>query len=396
MAIEFNPENLERFRNQRRVSREEIAKFVGTSLERINEIEEGDRQPTPRQAERMAELLGVSTVDLFGVSNVQIDDDLVDFRTRNLTPAKLSANGLRKVVRAERHAKFTKFLMSELKDNFVPAFPRIQSNLSEDFAITLRQRFDEWRLRASSIEPIAGSTEAQFLTWLRVFTELQGAVTAIHDAPEADYWGFYTDAGVDFPSIFINRSIQSKKSQLFTFCHEMAHYIEDAEGISNPYSAANEIERRCNRFSAEFLAPKHEFSTYVETLGRTDRTNTSRLVELASRNSLLSKQAAATRLLELGYIKRSEYSNWFKQNRFWYQADKRSEIDNGPVITNIQHAKSIGEIGYLPVYLSHLAIDRKIVDSFDVEAALGISRKTQEKAFALARRRIEAVIDDAS
>lgn len=134
----------------------------------------------------------------------------------------------------------------------------------------------------------------------------------------------------------------------------------------------------------------------METLGRTDRTNTSRLVELASRNSLLSKQAAATRLLELGYIKRSEYSNWFKQNQFWYQADKRSEIDNGPVITNIQHAKSIGEIGYLPVYLSHLAIDRKIVDSFDVEAALGISRKTQEKAFALARRRIEAVIDDAS
>lgn len=396
MSTDFSPENLAKFRNKRRISREEIAKYLGTTLERVQDFERGECPPTPLQSERIADLLGVGVGDLFGTSEVEIDDDLIDFRTSNLAPARLSANGLKKVVRAEQHAKFTKLLLTELQDNFVPAFPRLEGTLDQEFALALRERFNEWRRKAEEKEEIGGAEETQFLHWLRIFTELQGAITAVHDAPETDYWGFFTDAGVDMPSIFINRSIQSKKSQLFTFCHEMAHYIEDAEGVSNPYFAENAIERRCNRFSAEFLAPEAEFAELVAGLGRTIRADVDLLIDIASRDSLLSKQATATRLLELNLLQKSDYSNWFAKNRQWYRKDKRDEVDNAPIIPNIHHAKSIGEIGYLPVYLADLAVSRKIIDAFDVEVALGISRKLQSKAFALARRRIEAVIDDAS
>ncbi|MFI8667015.1 helix-turn-helix domain-containing protein [Qipengyuania sp. NPDC077410] len=396
MPALFNSENLKQFRKQRHISRAELAKFLGTSLERVQEFERGDRNPTALQSDRIADLLGLSIGHLYGESNHEIEDDLVDFRTRNLAPARLSANGLKKVVRAERHAKFTKFLMIELKDNFVPAFPRLTGDLTQDFASELRSRFDDWRLRAETKEQIGGAPEVQFLHWLRIFTELQGAVTAVHDAPEKDFWGFYTDAGVDLPSIFINRSIQSKKSQLFTFCHEMAHYIEDAEGISNPYSAKNAIERRCNSFSAEFLAPENVFGEFVVGLGRTIRSDPSAMIENASRGSLLSRQATAMRLKELGYLKKTDYSEWFRSNKRWYKEDKKIETDSAVVIPNIHHAKQIGEVGYLPVYLAGLAVSRKIIDSFDVESALGISRAFQTKAFALARRRVEAMLDDAA
>ena len=97
--------------------------------------------------------------DLFGTSEVEIDDDLIDFRTSNLAPARLSANGLKKVVRAEQHAKFTKLLLTELQDNFVPAFPRLEGTLDQEFALALRERFNEWRRKAEEKEEMLREEE---------------------------------------------------------------------------------------------------------------------------------------------------------------------------------------------------------------------------------------------
>lgn len=395
MSLDFNPSTLSTLLRQRRLDRDELAEYLSTSLSRIEAFEAGTKTPTIRQIDLLAQLLGVNTIDFFGDEVVEVENDLIDFRTEQQGVARLSANGLRKVVRAERHAAFTKFLLSELKNNFVPALPRIKGDLSDNFAWSLREKFDDWSRGVRERERNSLLDESGFLQWLRIFVELQGSVTAIHDAPEKDYWGFYTDSGIDFPSIFINRSIQSKKSQLFTFCHEFAHYIEDSEGISNPYQIVNDTEIRCNRFAAEFISPRDKFSETIENFSRAIFTDTSTLVRKASEASLLSKQAAAVRLKELGYINKAQYNLWFKNNRKWYQKDKKSEQESAPIIPNLHHAKAIGEIGYLPIYLSSLAISRKIVDSFDVEHSLGISRAIQEKAFSLARRRIEMVLQNA-
>lgn len=395
MGASFNPSTLESLKRQRRVSSDDLARHIGTSPTIIQKIVEGKKDPTPRQAELLADLFGVPSFELFGETLLQIEDDLVDFRTPSLRPARVSANGLKKIVRAEKHAKFTKFLLDELKDNLVPFIKKPSGELTASFARTLRESFDDWLRKASQKEKIAGNDESVFLTWLRIYTELQGAITATHDAPESDYWGFYTDANVDLASIFVNRTIQSKKAQLFTMCHEMAHYIEDVEGISDVYSLNNPTEIRCNKFAAEFIAPEPQFASIVEDFSRSVFADTSLLVRRTAQSTLLSYHASALRLRELGYISSTQYSSWITHNRNWFKRDKQREKESQKPIPNVHHAKAIGEIGYLPIYLSRLAIDRKIIDAFDVEDGIGLSRKTQDKAFELVTRRFRAAVPDA-
>ena len=189
---------------------------------------------------------------------------------------------------------------------------------------------------------------------------------------------------------FVNRKIFSPKAQLFTALHEYAHAMLEASGVSDPFSIKNDVERSCNRFAAEFLAPTVEFSATVEATSRTVRTDIFRFVDLMSQKSMLSKHATAIRLRELDYIDQRALNGWLvARNKLSAKELKTEDDEDVENLFGQVHAKLIGEIGYLPTYLSGIALKEKLISSVDIVNSIALSQGVQDKAIALATRRME-------
>jgi hypothetical protein len=71
------------------------------------------------------------------------------------------------------------------------------------------------------------------------------------------------------------------------------------------------------------------------------------------------------------------------------RTEKNQEQEDEGETYGHPHAKRISELGYLPTFVAKKAIDRRIIDRFDVEDGLSLSSSLQRKAFALAERRFE-------
>ena len=69
-------------------------------------------------------------------------------------------------------------------------------------------------------------------------------------------------------AIVINTSKQSKTRRHFTLWHEFAHILLGRPGISDPYKVENSIERFCNTFAANLLAPDSVIHLAFEITGR--------------------------------------------------------------------------------------------------------------------------------
>jgi Zn-dependent peptidase ImmA (M78 family) len=164
-------------------------------------------------------------------------------------------------------------------------------------------------------------------------------------------------------------------------------------GVSNPFVVKNDVERTCNKFAAEFLAPAADFSALAEKQPSAIRKDIFRYIDAVSRSSLLSMHATAIRLIETGHISQGQLKIWETHRKTLLpkqlkqeEKDEESETQSGGAV----HAKQLGEIGYLPSYVAKLAFDKKFVDSADVQSGIGLAISLQEKAFDLVARRFEA------
>jgi Zn-dependent peptidase ImmA (M78 family) len=166
-----------------------------------------------------------------------------------------------------------------------------------------------------------------------------------------------------------------------------------ADGVSNPFVVRNSIERSCNKFAAEFLAPIKSFSQLVEQQEKGTHAEPARLIRQVSSASLLSLHATAIRLVEAGYLTQLQLRTWEKVRRKAPREEKDEETEAASASGGGNpHAKRISELGYLPTYLAKLAIDKKIIDSVDVQAGLSLSEGLQTRAFDLAARRMEVAL----
>jgi Zn-dependent peptidase ImmA (M78 family) len=360
----------------------------------LEDFEAGKRVPSFRQTEQLAALYNIPIYLLYLDASPNLELTLPDFRRTNPRPADLSPGGLARIWAVEKVSTFTSQLKGELSGE-MPTFKKLPptNQLSAAYAHRLRGTYDSWFLSRQKRLSLSGSPEAQTLTGLRLFFESCGALSSVNDAPASDYMGFYSEPQGGLRSIFVNRKISSKKAQLFTFVHELAHSLIGEEGISDPFSAKNQTERRCNNFAAEFLAPRDQFKALVEGLHSGKNQSTLKLIRAVSDKSLLSNQATAIRLLEHDYINRADYALWRKMWRTNPAVEKMEEKEGAPAGGPGAFAKRVGELGFLAVYVAALGVRQKIVDSIDVQRGLNLSEGIQEKAFSLAVRRLEAAID---
>jgi Zn-dependent peptidase ImmA (M78 family)/transcriptional regulator with XRE-family HTH domain len=106
------------------------------------------------------------------------------------------------------------------------------------------------------------------------------------------------------PLVFINNA-DAKAAQMFTLVHELAHIWIGSAGVLNfreMKPAENETEIFCNKVAAEFLVPKNELA---KVWGRLKS-----FYELAN-HFKVSPLVAARRVLDVGYIGKSEFFGFY-------------------------------------------------------------------------------------
>jgi Zn-dependent peptidase ImmA (M78 family)/transcriptional regulator with XRE-family HTH domain len=111
------------------------------------------------------------------------------------------------------------------------------------------------------------------------------------------------------PLIFINGT-DAKSAQMFTMAHELAHVWIGQGGVSNLNilnASKNAIEQFCNAIAAEFLVPAHEITPLWLDVRQKENP-----YEVLAKYFKVSPIVAARRCLELGFIPRAMFFEFYK------------------------------------------------------------------------------------
>lgn len=393
MSSNLNIKILREARRSRKLSIEEVASFASISGERLRKFETASAEPTSNQLAKLGELYNLPFYEFYSDKLPEFSDTLPDFRKANPTEANLSPRGLIRIWQTQSQAEFVEILAGALGRSKPErsSFRRL-TNEKQPSAETLRNQFDIWSERVVNNLKFSGTHEMRFLSYLRSFVEFHGCNTVFNSAPASDYLGFFDEYSEAQKSIFVNRDQAYGKRKLFTLSHEVAHFLFDAEGVSNPFIAKNAIERQCNEYAAEFLAPENLVRRIIDS--KPHIRSSERLIDLLSENSLLSRQAAALRLLKLDLITKAQTNSFFRKvsgkSRF-------KEFEDRPKSAPMGRAAAVGkklsEVGTYNAYVAKLAVSQGLVDPTDIHRGLGISEGLQGDVFDLAARRYEASAD---
>jgi len=111
------------------------------------------------------------------------------------------------------------------------------------------------------------------------------------------------------PLVFVNGA-DAKAAQMFTLAHELAHVFlgsSAAFDLREMQPADNPIELACNRIAAEFLIPEKSLrQTWDSAQGTPD------VFQLIARRFKVSVLVAARRALDLGFIKKAEFLDFYE------------------------------------------------------------------------------------
>lgn len=205
---------------------------------------------------------------------------------------------------------------------------------------------------------------------------------------KADGIGLALTSKNTFNSIVINTNAQIPARRLFTLAHEVYHCKLDQTGISDPDIIKNKIEKQCNEFAAEFLAPKSLVETVAE---RTISSQTLDINELrAFADSIkLSLAASLFRLVETGHYREAAVAQWFaflKKNANPDFAQKR----RGKRVEEWKY--KLGKYGTRFAEVYGAALQRDEIDDYEFFRLSGIKPKYQTDYLTKAPK---ASIDDA-
>lgn len=384
---------LKNVREQRRFDLADVASYTKISATSLSRFEAGEADPSTAQLRKLADAYGVKLYQLAAQAFPNLPSSPTDFRRSDPTPSKLRPAGFKRIIIAEKIANFSKqvaeaieYKSAQWKNNY------FKKSDTTSLAASIRSEFDAWCDNKIEKLEFNGLREAKIFGALRIFMETKGIIVQNNTAPSDEFMGFYLKGENNkFGITFVNREISSKKAQLFTLAHELAHALFNAPGISNPFIVKNNVERSCNKFAAEFLAPESEFRSIIEKASKPSRRSVDELVLYASNNTLLSRQASAMRLHETGYINSESLRIWFTKFARAPKLEKNEDVQEFQAY-GVGHVKRVGEIGYLPVYLSALAFDKGFLDSLDIRHGIGLAESQQEKALRLAQRRFELAL----
>lgn len=393
MPSKLNNATLISARQARRLSLAEVSAYTKISENRLRQFERGDVSPSFNQLTKLGDLYNIPAYSFYSDNEPAYDDVLPDFRKASPRAADLSPRGLVRLWQVERRAKFVDEVSKQLGKNRPESLKlkRVTNNAVVQ-AGQLRANFDSWLSSRPKSLRFQGSREDVFSRQLRLYLEVHRCQTIVNSAPVEDYLGFFASPAKNLSILFVNREVRNEKRRLFTLAHETAHFVYDEQGISNPFVAKNQIEKSCNAFAAEFLAPDEMVLAIVDRASMSILGDVSRLVDVIASQTLLSRQAATLRLRELDIISSkatSQHLSWLSKLR--RLDEPRAEQKDKPALGRIAAVgKKLSEVGVYAACTAAVALRARLVDKVDIERGLGISENLQGDVLSLAVKRYEA------
>lgn len=289
----------------------EAAIAAGVKPEQLQRWEEGDAQPTFRQAQHVASALHAPFGYLFLPEAPAEDPALPDLRTVGGVPAGRPSVNLTDTVQhaMQRQAWFAEYLHEQGAEPlaFVGRFntnssvARIAQDIREVLGVDVEQGQRSWETYYREL--IEASERAGVLV-------MRSGIVGNNTHRKLDVGEFrgFAISHPLAPVVFINSS-DAPSARLFTLLHELAHIWLGSSGISNaaPGNTRRE-EIVCNAVAGEFLAPSVVFAELWEA---TTQDVAFRVAALAQ-SFHVSRFVIIRRALDLGLVDQATYSAFYR------------------------------------------------------------------------------------
>lgn len=273
---------------------EDAAKKIRVSPDKIAEVEAGNSHFTVTQIVKLAEIYKRPLAAFFSdepPSLPVLPDHRIN-RDKKITP---------QVLLAERRANYLAIKLAELsnKKSDIPEFSEALT------AEELAKQFKEYL----GFEEKKPQKSENLLSQFKEIIEDKLLIVIIEYPLKADdVRGFSILSEV---AVIVLNEKDQNSVKLFSLFHEICHLIKRASGICSietDLGDKTQIETYCDAFAAEFLVPKIDFDAEVKRWG-VDKDG----VQKISDRFGVSRQVIMLRLLRLGYIDSTRYTN-FKRN----------------------------------------------------------------------------------
>nr|WP_157548827.1 XRE family transcriptional regulator [Piscinibacter sakaiensis] len=298
----------------------DAAGAAGVKPEQFRRWEEGEAQPTFRQAQSIAQALRAPFGFLFLAEAPTEGPLLPDLRTVGGVPAARPSVDLIETVRyaVQRQAWFVEYLQEQGAEPlpFVGRFTvttqpaEVARDIRDVLGVDVEQGQRTWDVYGREL------IEAAERVGILVMRSGIVGNNSRRKLDVGEFRGFAISHPLA-PVVFINAA-DAPSARLFTLLHELAHIWLGSSGISNatPGSLRSE-EIACNAVAGEFLAPS---ATFTQRWVAASRDFPTRVSELARRFHV-SRFVVIRRALDLGLVDRDTYTSAYRAELDAFRAE---------------------------------------------------------------------------
>ncbi len=351
--------------------------YLEKKFPRLADWEEGTVRPTFKQLEEFAKATYMPFGYMFLRSPLEEPMPIADFRTVSPgLPTQISVHLLDTIYDMLQRSRWLRELLEEDAADPVDFVGSVTLNDPPTaVAHAMRRRLG-----------IEGQWADKIRTWeaavctLRELAEEAGVMAVVNGVVGNDtsrkldvkeFRGFaLCDAYA--PLVFVNGA-DSDSAKMFTLAYELAHLWLGKEGLSGFEGVTAASDRKeeqfCDAVAAEFLVPAAELTAYWPEVQRSARP-----FERISRRFKVSPVVAARRALDLGFVSRKKFFDFYKEYTA-RESHGRRRASGGGDFYAIQDAR-VGK--YFATTIIRAAWEMRI--SFrDAYHLIGLHGKTFEK-----------------
>lgn len=324
----INPAVLQWARRTAGYEVEEAAPKIGSSTDRVQEWESGDRKPTVRQAREMARLYRRPFAVLFSPTVPDDVPPLADFRRILDDVPRDYSTKLRFLIRELQHRQRWANELREL-DEMEP-LPWVGSLTTRErparAAQTIRATLNGF---TNEIEATRTADEA-LSVWIDAVERIGVFVCQAGDVEPEEARGFCLPDPLA-PFIMVN-SKDSRGARIFTVLHELVHLFLGLGGVSNLQPRGRLLpnvqrtERFCNAVAGLVLVPADRLSQAWrrENPNPDDNEEIAKAIQRIASGSRVSREVVARRLLDSSRISQALYRQLHQQyTREWRRQRQR-------------------------------------------------------------------------
>ena len=324
--FQLNLNLLKACREQMGLSEKQVKQTVNS----ISSIESGDKRPTYKQLDDLADLYQVPRW-------VFIADTLPEEYQYQNTPAFRKFKGTlvfedAKVRRLIARVESYRDLLIELRQDMDEPIQKFSTPAMED-TLNINKTVLMARQWLSIEQPIDFSELKTRLEQKNIFVFLTSKYRGWSHVDKAFRGLSITHETM--PLIIINDS-DSKKAQAFTLMHELGHILRDDTAIDGEHTEDTAIEKWCDQFAGEALMPAS--SSVWQSLTDTELTD----IDALARQFKVSTYACLVRLRQLQKIDQPTFNEREDQLKQQYEKERKKLQDSpgGPARNRSSEVKT--------------------------------------------------------